>query len=223
MNRVEQPEGKRGSLKWLQHAVNHYPNVLDGLILSKVPGARSIYWRSPLKSDAFAEYRDAAFLKKIGAENLTRPLADFWPSRGPQWDALGCSDQSDAFLIEAKAHIRELCSAATQASASSREKIRGALNWTSQLLHAKPRAPWTDLFYQLANRIAHLCFLRKHGLKAWLVLINFVGDDDMQGPSTEEEWRGAYQVAWYVLGIPQNHPYRSYIIDIYPRVTGLQS
>ncbi len=223
MARIEQPEGKRGSQKWLQRAVNGDPALLDGLILSKLAGASSISWHSPIKSDGFAEYRDAEFLKKIGAGNLTRQLADFWPSRGPQWDALACSDQDEVFLIEAKAHIGELCSPATQASATSRAKIQEAFEWTARLLKAKPRAPWTDLFYQLANRIAHLCFLRKQGVRAWLVLVNFVGDDDMCGPSSEEEWRGAYQIAWHVLGIPKDHPYRSHIIDIYPSVAGLRT
>lgn len=223
MGRIEQLEGMRGSQKWLQQAVNRQPAVLDDLILPKLVGATSISWRSPLKQDGYAEYRDADFLKRIGAANLAPNLASFWPSRGPQWDALACSDQNDIILVEAKAHVGELCSPATKASLASHKKIQDALEWTALLIGAKPRAPWTDLFYQLANRIAHLCFLREQGFKAWLVLVNFIGDDEMQGPSTDEEWHAAYQIVWHVLGIPQDNSYHSFIIDIYPSVKGLSA
>jgi hypothetical protein len=65
--------------------------------------------------------------------------------------------------------------------------IEKALNEITSYVRAKPRAPWSGTFYQLANRLAHLYFLRKHGFKAWLVLVNFVGDDDMSGPKSEQE------------------------------------
>ena len=221
MARIQQREAYRGSQKWLQLAVNRQPALLDDLILPKLVDATHVSWHSPLKQDDYAEYRDADFLQKLSVANLASDLAVFWPSRGPQWDALACSDRDDIILVEAKAHIGELCSPATQARAASLTQIQEALEWTAQLIGAKPHAPWTDLFYQLANRIAHLCFLRKHGLRAWLVLVNFVGDDEMQGPSTEEEWRAAYQIVWHVLGIPQDHSHHTFIVDIYPSMKAL--
>jgi hypothetical protein len=78
--------------------------------------------------------------------------------------------------------------------------------------------PWAEGFYQLANRLAHLHFLRKNGVKAWLVLINFIGDRDMEGPSSEAEWRAAYQVVWHVLGARKDHRLSPFTIDIYPDV-----
>jgi hypothetical protein len=122
-------------------------------------------------------------------------------------------------LVEAKAHIGELCSPATQASPSSRKTIERALKDTISYVRAKPNAPWSGAFYQLANRLAHLYFLRKHGLKAWLVLINFVGDDDMSGPRSEREWNAAYQVVWHVLGVPKQHKLAPFIIEIFPDVS----
>ena len=88
-------------------------------------------------------------------------------------------------------------------------------------MRAKPLAPWTDAFYQLANRLAHLYFLRKHKRKAWLVLVNFVGDGEMQGPASAAEWRAAYKVAWHVLGIPDQNPLQRYIVHIYPDVADM--
>jgi hypothetical protein len=68
MGRVKQSIGERGNLKWIQKAINRTrPRKLDELILPKLSGAKSIAWSSPLSSDDHAEYRDEAFLKKIGA------------------------------------------------------------------------------------------------------------------------------------------------------------
>jgi hypothetical protein len=121
-------------------------------------------------------------------------------------------------LVEAKAHVGELCTPPTHAGPESSEKIRAALDEAALYIDAEPRAPWSTAFYQLANRIAHLYFLRKHGIKAWLVLINFTGDTEMKGPSCEAEWRAAYQVVWHVLGIRKRHKLSDYIVDIFPHV-----
>jgi hypothetical protein len=46
MNRIPQPAGQRGSLKWVQHSVNNHPDALNSAI-----GLGLIEWRSPLKED----------------------------------------------------------------------------------------------------------------------------------------------------------------------------
>src|SRR3974377_1571035 len=119
MIRFPQPEATRGSQKWLQRAVNQKPEVLNSLILPKMNGAASLSWRSPLVDDEYAEYRDSGLLKQIGTVQLTRELGKFWPDRGPQWDGLATSDQDDVLLVEAKAHIEELCSSGAGAGPGS--------------------------------------------------------------------------------------------------------
>jgi hypothetical protein len=218
MGRVPQPPGGKGSLKWLQMAVNRHPALLDGAILGHLHPATSIEWLSPVASDDFAEYRDDAFLERIRHGQLTSALAEFWPARGPQWDALGRTATGDVILVEAKAHIGELCSAPTQASGRSRERIRSALAETARACNAAPRTAWTELFYQLANRIAHLYFLRREGLPAWLVLVNFLGDTSMGGPVSEREWMAAYKVAYHAMGLGARNPLSRYIIHTYPNV-----
>lgn len=221
MSRIAQPAGTRGSLKWIQRCVNERPSALDPLILAKLDGASQITWRSPRADDDFAEYRDAAFLERIGAERLAGDLAAFWPTGGPQWDALGITDRGDALLIEAKAHIAEMLSPATQASPASRSRIEAALAETVQALGATPKADWCETFFQLANRFAHLHFLRSRGVSAWLVLVNFVGDEDMDGPSTAAEWEAAYQVALHVMGLPARHKLSRYVVHAYTTVAAL--
>jgi hypothetical protein len=169
------------------------------------------------------EYRDAEFLEQIGADQLASGLEEFWPNGGPQWDALATCDDGSVLLIEAKAHIGELCTTPSKAGAESLEKIQKALNEAISFVGAEPRALWSSVFYQLANRIAHLYFLRTHGIKAWLVLVNFVGDTEMKGPFGESEWEAAYQVVWHVLGTPKRHKLSAYIVEVFPDVRAWNS
>jgi hypothetical protein len=199
--RVEQPAGTRGSLKWIQEAVNGRPELLNERILPLLPGAKAVEWLSPLQDDHFAEYRDASFLERVGEPGLIAALREFWPDRGPQWDALARSDRGHVLLIEAKAHIREMLSPASAAGPASKERIEGAFASVISDFGAKPKAAWTECFYQYANRLAHLWFLRRNGVLAKLVLVGFVGDQEMRGPTHAEEWNAAYQVMNYVLGL----------------------
>lgn len=66
--RVVQPEGIRGSLKWIQKAIEQGGAMLRPVAL---PAMR---WVSPLREYQFTEYCDAAFLDAIGQGRLT-PLA----------------------------------------------------------------------------------------------------------------------------------------------------
>lgn len=222
MSRVVQKEGRRGSLKWIQRCVNNHPESLDMAIRQQIPGMGSIIWKSPLKADDYCEYRDEDFLKIIGLKSLSAKLREFWPQRGPQWDALGVSDKGAVLLVEAKAHIDELCSPGTSAGRKSRARIESALATTIAALEATPRSDWADVFYQYANRLAHLHFLRSAGVDAWLVLANFVGDADMRGPCDAREWEAAYKVVDHVLGIKRLAPLMRRVIHVYPHVAGLK-
>jgi len=223
MTRVAQPEGSRGSLRWIQRAVNERWPSLDEPI-SAATGSSKIEWRSPLRADEFAEYRDGDFLDVVGLERLRPRLREFWPRGGPQWDALAVGMRGETILVEAKAHVGELCSPPTGASEASRKLISASLDDCAERLGArKSHAPWTSHFYQLANRLAHLQFLRDQGVPAYLVLVNFLNDHDMAGPSTVEAWNAAYQVAFHVLGLGKRHPMSHHVLHVYPDVRGTRS
>ncbi len=213
--RCEQPAGTRGSLKWIQRAVNLRPAVIDALILLEIPGASRVEWLSPIESDAFAEYRDRSFLNRVGHPELADALSNFWPARGPQWDALGRTDTGEVILVEAKAHIQEMFSAGTRSSKRSLQRIKSAFDQAIMAFSAKPAIEWTGPFYQMANRLAHLHFFTEHGVPARLVFVCFVADVDMGGPSSADEWRGALGVARRMLGLSKC-PKR--VIDIFPHV-----
>jgi hypothetical protein len=196
--------------------VNGHAELLNSLIAAHFHKLRTIEWLSPLASDDFAESRDRGFLQRIGHPELAPKLGDFWPARGPQWDALARSDGGDIILVEAKAHIDELCSPPTQASEASRAKIEAALSFAAVACGAVPRAAWSGLFYQLANRLAHLHLLRSEGISAYLVLVNFIRDTDMAGPTSEAEWKAAYRVAYHVMGLSAGSGLLRYVLHIYP-------
>jgi hypothetical protein len=104
-------------------------------------------------------------------------------------------------LVEAKAHIPEMLSPASIAGPVSKDRIEQALARVIADLGAKPKAPWTECFYQYANRVAHLWFLKQNGVSAKLVLVSFLRDLDMRGPTHPEAWNAATQVMDYVLGL----------------------
>lgn len=145
--RVEQPEGSRGSLKWIQRAVETRPEVLA------LPDLGPINWVSPLRNDAFAEYRDGAFLRRLNLSWLENELTEFWPRRGPQWDALGLAGDK-IVLVEAKARVPEFVSPACQASESSLLKITTSFDRVKDALGVESHFDWTQRYYQYANRIA---------------------------------------------------------------------
>lgn len=210
-----QPAGTRGSLKWIQLAVNERWASLDGPVESAL--GTTIEWRSPLESDDFAEYRDGAFLALVGLDHLRAELAAFWPLRGAQWDALAVGSGGQVVLVEAKAHVGEMCSPPSGASDASLQLIQKSLASCAEKLGAKAgHADWSGHFYQMANRLAHLQFLHDNNVKAYLVLVNFLNDAEMGGPTTIEAWEAAYQVAFHALGLSKRHVLSRHVLHVYP-------
>jgi hypothetical protein len=216
--RVEQAAGERGSLKWIQRAVAEHSEELEAPVLARLPAGAEIEWRSPVAADGYAEYRDAAFLNLLGLDALTPALREFWPAKGPQWDALGVTSTGQVLLVEAKSHIREFCTPPSAAGPDSLSKITFSLDRAAAALGSSRGALWPSLFYQFTNRLAHLWWLRQAGVEAYLVLVGFVGDQDMNGPATAEAWDAAYSVAEYVLDLNARHPLARYVVHAHPSV-----
>lgn len=201
-HRFPQPPGTKGSLKWVQVMVNHHPHLLSqaiGAAIGVPPDA--IEWVSPLTSDGYAEYRDQGFLDRLGIILDRHPLSNFWPSRGPQWDALGRAGDR-VILVEAKAHLAELLSPPSQASPASLGRIRASLNLVKASLGVPPEIDWTGRYYQYANRLAHLFLIRHlNHVPAELVHLCFLNDQEMKGPTDAEEWQRALEEVHAALRI----------------------
>lgn len=213
--RVVQPAGQRGSLKWLQAAVNHCPEVLH------VGEIGAVRWVSPLARDDFAEYRDAAFLEMLGLSRLAGALADFWPRRGPQWDALGLTADG-VVLVEAKAHLGEFLSPPSAASAESRRRIDRAFAAVRDELGVTTGGDWTTTYYQFCNRLAHHHFLLRHGVRSHLLMVGFVGDAEMNGPATAAEWLAAIGEAERATGLDRATRRPAHVHHVFPHVDNVR-
>jgi len=216
MGKIKQPKGEKGSLKWIQHIVNECPYVLNKQINDSLDFGKnqSIEWLSPKADDDYSEYRDQAFLNLLGIELSKTKLKDFWPQRGPQWDALGRVKNKAYFFVEAKAHVTELLSSSMAKSPRSKSLINKSLNETKTYLNLKPYLELNEGFYQYLNRLAHLYLLRKlNNIPAYLVFVYFIKDHSYISTS-RNEWNGALQIMHSLLGT-HKHKLSKYVIDVF--------
>lgn len=170
-----------------------------------------IEWLSPIASDKYAEYYDQEFLERLGILRLKVPLSTFWPPSGPRWDGLAKTGSGKFLLVEAKAYIEEAVDYRSRATdPNSIGKIRKALKRAQIAFRVNPDARWDSPFYQYANRLAHLYFMRQlNGLDAYLLFLYFADAPDVPEPSTAEQWRGAERVMKKCLGLT-HHPFSPY-------------
>jgi hypothetical protein len=224
MTRIIQKSDGRGSLKDIQVLVNKNQNLIDNLLKSAFADLsdQQIIWTSPIEQDDFAEYRDNDFLLKVGLDPTEIKLDDFWPAKGPQWDALAKTTSGHVILIEAKANIPEIVSSATGAGEVSKAIIDKSLGDTKAFLSLTNDIDWSGKFYQYTNRLAHLYFLREKCNKpTFLVNIYFIGDDTVSGPKSKQEWDGALKVLYTYLGLSR-HKLSKYMTDIFIDINDLK-
>ena len=86
------------------------------------------------------------------------------------------------------------------------------------LLEAKAHIPeaQSGTFYQYANRLAYLHWLRSHNIPAFLVSVYFTNAPDV--PNTvrsQDEWQGALTVIRTYLGLGRKHPLKPFVIDVF--------
>lgn len=206
---------ERGSQKWVQHLVNGSSEQLDRAIAGSltVPLKQPIEWLSPLQVAGYAEYRDAAFLECLGLSHHAAALRGFWPLSGPRWDALGRAGNT-YLLVEAKANIPELISDCHASATHSREMIAAAMLRTQQWLGVRPRIDWLTGFYQYANRLAHLYFMREIAKEDAHMVFLYILNDPTHIPTSRVEWQGALELQKLLLGLG-GRPYRDYVVSIF--------
>ena len=216
MGRIIQQKGEKGSLKWIQYILNDHPDILDNSINKFLPDSytQSIEWLSPLADDDYAEYRDQTFLDLLEIKLTKKEIKDFWPSRGPQWDALGRIKNEAYFLIEAKAHVSEILSSSQAKAESSISLINKSLRETKKYLNLKPKIDLAKGFYQYSNRLAHLYLLRVlNNIPAYQVFVYFL-NDHTHIPTSQEEWNGALQLMHSILGT-HKHKLSKYVFEVF--------
>jgi hypothetical protein len=220
-NRTPQPIGTKGSLAWMQALVNRYPDRLNTAVEAAMGAdSGSIRWVSPLADDDCAEYRDQGFLDKLGISLSRYSLTDFWPSGGPQWDALATTP-TGVVLVEAKAHLNELGSKCAAGSVSL-ARIQESIRLVQRGIGLVGDADWTTQYYQYANRLAHLYLLRElNGIETDLVLLCFLNDHEMRGPQQKQQWLDAFDAVDGRLSI-QPHPLLRHVHHVFVDVVGME-
>jgi len=200
---------KAGSQKQIQIYVNEKRQAFNSVVAQSLPeyglDENAIHWVSPLPEDTYSEYQDSEFLERVGLGIHTKQLQEFWPRRGPCWDALARIEDG-CVLIEAKSHVPEIYSGGCGASSKSRQKIKAALDATKTWLEVSPDTDWTGRLYQSANRYSCLYFLRQIAkAKAFLVNVYFVGDP--RTPTSRESWDAEIESVNRELGLVREVPY----------------
>ena len=135
----------------------------------------------PLAIDFLAQPEMTAALGAKAKKALAAWLA-YWPVGGGtmNWDAIGLAQRDgdpEVILVEAKGHIGELSGGPSGAKGKmSRLKINAALDATAKAL-GSTQSGWIDSdYYQFANRLAVLRFLKAQDIKASVLHILFCGD-----------------------------------------------
>jgi hypothetical protein len=79
-------------------------------------------------------------------------------------------------LVEAKSHTNEVKSSSGAKDARSVSTIDRAFSPAKRYVGA-PQTYWTSPYYQAANRLAFLDYLRaRRNIPAWLAFVYFIGD-----------------------------------------------
>ena len=202
--------------------MNDCPDVISKPLIDAIGAGKeqSIEWLSPKADDVYSEYRDQDFLDLLGIKLTKTKLSDFWPKQGPQWDALGRNEDKAYFLVEAKAHVSEIISSSQAKSAKSKALIKKSLDETRRYLKLNPNIDLSKGFYQYSNRLAHLYLLRRpNSIPAYLVFVYFT-NDYTHIPTTRDEWKGALQLMYAILGT-HKHKLSKYVIDVFIDVKDL--
>lgn len=142
---------------------------------------------------------------------------NFWPKSGgaQSWDAIGLRSTPEGhewLLVEAKAHVGEMVSAC-KATHPGRKIICAALKETRQALGiAADKAiedTWLRRYYQYANRLAALYFLRKIAvndkpIRARLIMVYFTGEcmlPKRDCPGSAAQWDSPIEDMYRSLGL----------------------
>jgi hypothetical protein len=225
MPRRARPAKTQRSEHWLRLAVSQHEGALSERVRAALgfEETDTIEWRSPVQSDGFAEYFDQEFLDRLGLRDLDVPLKEFWPIGGPRWDGLARTTSGKVILVEAKAYIEEAVDYKSKASQESMTRISSALADAKSAYRASVHANWEQPFYQCANRLAHLYYLRRlNKREAFLLFIYFADAPDVPKPCSIEQWEGAIRLAEKCLGLGA-HPFRPFVGTAIWRVADMLS
>lgn len=220
-----------GSEFQLMRFLGHHRDYLNELIHDATNTNGVIRWLDfPLDDERISgdgEWKGIDCFKELGDEefgNIKKEWEKFWPQSGNamNWDGVFKIGE-DWFFVEAKAHKAESFQKCGASSEDSKKSIREAFIKTQQWLSSKGMSikkdeNWIETkCYQLANRLAFLCFCEQQSISARLVYIGFVNGYRRKKDEVHsvEEWRKIWEEEMDTLGLNLEEMV-SYISFVYP-------
>ncbi len=196
-------------------------------------GGESIDWLdhpfNPAAETGDAEWKGLDFVPDASIRDA---WAKVWPQRGnvQNWDAVGQLRHGETnawLLVEAKAHVGEMASSCSAKSPESLHRIRAAIAHTKEAQGIPETADWESGYYQYANRLVVLHFLRELGVDARLLFLYFVGDRfpnaGVESPQEKEDWDSALEKQRSHLGLPSSFPLKEHVHELFLPVNGRES
>lgn len=211
-----------GSQYWLQEYVNEMPEAISWAIVNEcvdisVYDYRKICWISPLAGRNYRLHRDD-LLTALGLERYQQRLDTFWPPNMPEWDGLSVMQVSNEaiFLVEAKAYLQETRTSMKAKRPESVQMIRTSLKETQSFMQAVTPRDWTKPYYQVANRLAFLYFLRVVcNQPAYLAFVNFMDDRTVKYPASRDDWQRHFMDVYTHLGITRRSPLMERVLEVH--------
>jgi hypothetical protein len=165
------------------------------------------------------EYKKREFFEKI-PEIFTPEVMlkfkedEFGSKLNQNWDGIFWVDKT-VYIVEAKAHLKEINSDCQSDKPKSRSDIEQDFNVTRVWFGISSDNDWKEKFYQMANRIAFLKLLHSNEIDAKLVNIYFLNgyEKKIKDPdsdryytiqnknTTKDEWEDAIKEEENYLGI----------------------
>lgn len=206
-----------GSEFQLLRYLGHHRNELNETIKKQVKGIDEIHWLDfPHDANRISldgEYKGISFLSAELKETIKNDWKIYWTGNTQNWDGIFLSDEK-IYIVEAKAHLGELKSSFDSSDLENRKKIEYAMKETKEKMGVAEGKNWLGQYYQLANRLAFLNFLRKNKIESHLVYIYFLNgyrkrvydgkrliEQENKNVDTQDEWESAIIEQYKELGL----------------------
>ena len=203
-----------GSEFQLLRFLGHHRKQLNEIITTQIPENIVIEWmdypsdKNRISLDS--EFKGINFLDTKLQDELKNDWSKYWTGNTQSWDGLFYSNKK-VFIVEAKAHLDEIKSKFESKDEKNLNKIKDAMYATQAAMKIVKSEKWIGQYYQLANRLAFLNFLRSHNIESHLVYIYFLNGyrkRDFKGNEIENknvqsviDWKKEINKQYIELGI----------------------
>ena len=214
-----------GSEFQLMRFLGHHRNDLDKMIHLATNTSEPIEWLDyPYDGKRISGDGELTgiecFKNLTDFKDISRLWKEFWPQSGSSmnWDGIFKIGET-WYFVEAKANTDEAFQKCSASSEKSISMIRLAFDKTKNWLGVVNDIDWIDTdCYQLANRLAFICFCNEkcNGIKAKLLYVSFLNGYWKKNVASKDDWiRDVWRLQFATLGIT-DETVKDYLFHIYP-------